>query len=272
MSARDFLAAKAATLRARASRSPAELDALRERAAAMPRPASFGSALAAGHSVAVIAEFKRRSPSAGVLTDEAPGRVVDAYASAGARAASILTDGPDFGGSLDDLAASGEALPLLRKDFVLTAADVLESRHAGASALLLIVALLDDAALRVLLATARAVDLDCLVEVHDEHELTRAINAGAPLIGINNRDLRTLRTDLDVTARLAARARASGALVVSESGIRARRDVERVRDAGAHAVLVGETLLRVRGAERAALLAELAGVPLGVAHAATARA
>ncbi|HUF13999.1 MAG TPA: hypothetical protein VMN78_12925 [Longimicrobiales bacterium] len=261
MSAADFLALKAAAVRSRTRADAAALEALRRAALATATPASFRAALSAGERVAVIAEFKRRSPGAGVLTDESPSEVIAGYAAAGARAASVLTDADDFGGSLDDLrAAAAPSLPSLRKDFIVDEARILEARAAGASAVLLIVAILDDRELRALLDACDAMSLDALVEVHDEAELRRALDAGARLVGVNNRDLRTLRTDLTVTERLAPRLPAD-AILVSESGIRTRADVERVRAAGAAAVLVGEALLLQSGPARAALLGELTSVP-----------
>ncbi|HEX6588388.1 MAG TPA: hypothetical protein VF039_05150 [Longimicrobiales bacterium] len=260
MSAPDFLAAKAAAVRARPQLSPARLDALTRLAIDSPRPASFAAALSAGARVAVIAEYKRRSPSAGPLVDEAPAAVVEGYRAAGARAASVLTDAADFGGSLDDLRVAAPLLPVLRKDFLVRVEDVIEARAAGAAAVLLIAALLDDRELRALVDACTKLSLDALVEVHDGRELARAIGAGARLIGINNRDLRSLRTDLGVTERLAPLA-PRGATIVSESGMRTQADVARARDAGARAVLVGESLLVQRGPARSALLRELADVP-----------
>jgi indole-3-glycerol phosphate synthase len=210
-----------------------------------------------------MAEYKRRSPSAGALAEgEDATDVAGAYVAAGAAALSVLTDEPHFGGRLADLAAvAGRApgVPVLRKDFLVDVVQLYEARAAGAAAALLIAGMLDDQELETLLAEGSAVGLECLVEVHDEAELERAAAAGATLLGINNRDLRTLTTDLATTERLAPRA-PKGAVVVSESGIRTADDVRRVRDAGAHAVLVGEALLRQPAASRAGTLRELAGV------------
>lgn len=260
MSAVDFLARKASAVRDRVVDDAARIERLRRSALETPAPASFAAAISAGSRVAVIAEFKRRSPSAGTLTDEAAASVIAGYAAAGARAASVLTDADDFGGSLDDLGRAAGQLPSLRKDFIVDEVGVLEARAAGASAVLLIAAMLDDRELRELLAACGAMSLDALVEVHDEADLARALETGARLIGVNNRDLRALRTDIRVTERLARRVPAD-AILVSESGIRSRADVERVRDAGAAAVLIGEALLARRGATRARLLAALASVP-----------
>jgi indole-3-glycerol phosphate synthase len=261
----DFLAAKATRVRqGRPEPDGPGDDVLRARCRAAPPAPSLAAALRAGERVAVMAEYKRRSPSAGPLAvGEDPATVAAGYRAAGASALSVLTDTDDFGGTLDDLsavAANERALPVLRKDFIVDGAQLLEARVAGAAAALLIVAMLSDGELRMLLATAREATLECLVEVHSEAELERAVAAGATLLGINNRDLRRLVTDLGVTERLAPRA-PPGAVVVSESGIRSPDDVRRVRDAGAHAVLVGEALLRSPARDRGARLAHLAGVP-----------
>jgi indole-3-glycerol phosphate synthase len=221
---------------------------------------SFEAALRAGGSVAVIAEVKRRSPSAGGIREGASAaEVAQLYAAAGASAVSVLTDADHFGGSLDDLrAARVAAVPLLRKDFVIDVVQVHEARVAGASAVLLIARILGDAALRELHAEAVRVGLDVLVEVHDAAEIERAAAAGARIIGINNRDLATFTTDLDTTVRLAPRVPA-GCVVVAESAIGDAADVARVAAAGADAVLVGEALMRA--ADPAATLRSLASVP-----------
>lgn len=262
-----YLAAKAAAVRAAlAARADVDGDEARllERCRRLLAPPSLSAALSGGDRVAVMAEFKRRSPSAGPLAaGEAPVEVAAAYLDAGAVALSVLTDAQDFHGSLGDLesvAAASPGTPVLRKDFLVHPIQLLEARAAGASAALLIAAMLDDAELADLLDTATELGLEALVEVHTESELERALAAGARLIGINNRDLQRLETDLQVTTRLAPLV-PPGAVVVSESGIRSADDVRRARDAGAHAVLVGEALLRRPAEERVALLAELAGVP-----------
>jgi indole-3-glycerol phosphate synthase len=261
----DFLAAKAERVRRRrAGRDPRADQALRERCAVLPPAPSSSAALRAGDRVAVMAEYKRRSPSAGLLAAaEDPVVVAAGYRAAGAAALSVLTDPDDFGGALADLAAVASTqpgVPVLRKDFIVDAGQLLEARLVGASAALLIVGMIHDRELAELLAAGAGAGLECLVEVHSEAELERAGAAGATLIGINNRDLRRLVSDLAVTERLAPRAPA-GAVIVSESGIRSPDDVRRVRDAGAHAVLVGETLLRAPAVERTARLRELTGVP-----------
>jgi indole-3-glycerol phosphate synthase len=264
VAAGDFLAAKAAAVRRRlAGRSAADDVAPRPDAASRSPVASLSAALRGGSQVAVMAEFKRRSPSAGPLAaGEDPAAVASGYRRAGAAALSVLTDADHFHGSLADLAAVAAAhpsCPVLCKDFIVHRSQLREAREAGAAAALLIVAMLRDHELGALLAAGADLGLECLVEVHSEDELDRAIAAGATLLGINNRDLRRLTTNLAVTDHLAPRA-PDGVVVVSESGIRSPDDVRRVRDAGAHAVLVGEWLLRAPPAERRRRLAALAEV------------
>jgi indole-3-glycerol phosphate synthase len=194
----------------------------------------------------VVAELKRRSPSGGMLRpDLDPGAVATEYEAAGAAAISVLTDGPDFGGSLEDLVAVRAAVevPVLRKDFVVSPVQVAEARVAGADWVLLIAAVFDDAALDEVIDAARRCGAGALVEVHTDADLDRAIAAGAQCIGINNRDLRTLVTDLDTFARLRARVPA-GVVTVAESGARSAADVARLIAEGADAVLVGEALMR----------------------------
>jgi indole-3-glycerol phosphate synthase len=228
--------------------------ALRGAAEAAPAPRPFEAALRAGPNVGLIAEIKRRSPSAGPIRPElAVAEVARAYAAAGAAALSVLTDREYFGGSLEDLAAAREAvaLPILRKDFVVDEAQIWEARAAGADAVLLIVRILDDARLRELHALARGLGLGVLVEVHDRAELERALAAGARVVGVNNRDLDTFRTDLDVTLSLSGSLPAADVLV-AESGIRGPEDVDRLAAAGVDAVLVGESLMRSPDVEAAA--------------------
>jgi indole-3-glycerol phosphate synthase len=205
----------------------------------------FAAALA-GRGIAVIAEFKRRSPSAGALA-EAPDltAVVQAYERGGASALSVLTEGPNFGGSLADLKEAKAAcgLPVLRKDFVLDPYQLHEARAAGADAVLLIVAALEQAELERLHALAGELGLDALVEVHDAEELHRAGAAGARLIGVNNRDLRDFAVDVRRTFSLLDQM-PSEALVVSESGIAEASQLAELQASGVAAVLVGETLMR----------------------------
>jgi indole-3-glycerol phosphate synthase/phosphoribosylanthranilate isomerase len=215
---------------------------------AAPTPTSrraFGAALGRTGQVNVIAEFKRRSPSRGVIkADVDPIRVAQAYEIGGAAALSVLTDEPFFGGSITDLreARMATLLPTLRKDFVVDPYQVGESVLAGADAILLIVAALTDAELRNLHAAALEARLEVLVEVHDRAELERALRAGARIVGVNNRDLRTMTVNLDTALSLAA-AIPDDVVAVAESGIRGGEDIVRLRDAGYDAFLVGEHLM-----------------------------
>lgn len=207
--------------------------------------------------IAVIAEVKRRSPSRGALAmDLDPEQMARAYASGGAACLSVLTDEPHFGGSAADLAAARAAsgLPALRKDFTVAAADLYDARAMGADAVLLIVAALSDAELAEFLRIGAALGLSCLVEVHDEDELSRALEAEATLIGINQRDLRTFEVDGERACRLAG-AIPDGIVTVAESGIRTSEDVRRLVEAGFDAMLVGEAL--VTSADPAAALGGL---------------
>jgi indole-3-glycerol phosphate synthase len=235
---------------------------LRARAEAAGPVRPFAAALRrADGAVALIGEYKRRSPSAGSLGGGVgPGPVARAYAQAGASALSVLTDRDYFGGGLADLVAAraAAALPVLRKDFVIDEVQLWEARAAGADAALLIVRVLDDAALAGLLEACRGLDLAALVEVHDAAELERALVAGADIIGINNRDLATFRTHLGLSLALAPHV-PKDRLVVAESGIRGPADVERLGEAGVDAVLVGETLMRA--ADARAVAAGLVGRP-----------
>ena len=231
----------------------AEIEALRHRARdfrdaaeALDAPRPFAAALRRDGEVALIAEIKRRSPSAGWIRPGAsPAEVARAYEAAGAASLSVLTDGEFFGGSLDDLreARATVALPVLRKDFILDPVQVWQARAAGADAVLLIVRILDDAELVDLHRLAGELGLGVLVEVHSAEELDRALAAGAEVIGVNNRDLATFRTDLSVVLDLAGRVPADRTLV-AESGIRTPEDVDRLGAVGVHAILVGESLMR----------------------------
>jgi indole-3-glycerol phosphate synthase len=216
----------------------------------------FRDALAA-EGIGVIAEFKRRSPSAGELR-RAPdlAELLGAYERGGAVAASVLTEGPNFGGSLDDLrrARAVCGLPLLRKDFIVDPYQLYEALAAGADAVLLIVAALDEQELPSLHAHASKLGLDVLVEVHDRAELARALEAGAEIVGVNNRDLRDFSVDVGRTETLAGEI-PPGVLAVSESGIRDSAQLWRLQELGLAAVLVGETLMRSQDPQRA--LAEL---------------
>lgn len=220
--------------------------------------------------VALIAEVKKASPSLGVIrADFDPVRIAQEYETAGASCLSVLTDERFFQGSLSYLRAIRAAvgLPLLRKDFIIDERQILEAIEWGADAILLIVAILDQDRLRRFHDLATGAGLAALVEVHDAPELERALAVGARLVGVNNRDLKTFQVDLATTERLAARmrevasgpaSRADGCLLVAESGIHTRADVERLARAGAGAILVGESLMRHGniGAKVAELLGE----------------
>jgi indole-3-glycerol phosphate synthase len=217
-----------------------------ERQLATAPPRDFRAALAAGPGVRLIAEIKKASPSAGVLlADFDPPAIARTYAAAGAAALSVLTDGPFFEGSLADLRAVRAAveLPILRKDFLLDRYQLLEARVAGADAVLLIAEILDDAALAGLLRESAALGMHALVELYDPANLPRILNAGARIIGINNRDLRSFTTRLEHTLELAPLVPAD-CILVSESGIRSPDDIRRLAAAGVHAVLIGETFMR----------------------------
>lgn len=202
-------------------------------------------------NVALIAEIKQASPSAGVICpDFDPVRIAREYEAGGASCLSVLTDEQFFQGSLAYLKQVREtvSLPLLRKDFIIDPRQILEAVAWGADAVLLIVAILSDAQLASYRALAEEAGLSALVEVHDEAELRRALQAGATVIGVNNRNLKTFKVDLATTERLAAALRClpggPDKLLVSESGIHTRGDVERLARGGAHAILVGESLMR----------------------------
>jgi indole-3-glycerol phosphate synthase len=232
--------------------------ALEGRLAVAPPVRDFFAAVAAPGAIRLIAEFKRKSPSAGELRpDDSIEEIVRGYAAAGAAALSVLTDAVGFGGSLVDLESARVAvsLPVLRKEFVVDRYQVLEARAHGADALLLIAECLDDCLLRSLYREILDLGMTPLVELHDPVHLSRVLDLGATLIGINNRDLRTMKTDLEQVLRLRDRVPPE-CVLVAESGIRSRADVERLEQAGIGAMLVGESLLRSPdpGAAAAALL------------------
>ena len=230
-----------------AAKRAAPAEALAAQAAAVGRPVrSLHGALISGPRPRVIAEIKRRSPSKGeIRADFDPCAIAKSYADAGAAALSVLTDEHWFGGHLDFLREIRGLveLPILRKDFVIDAYQLDETRLVGADAVLLIVAALPGEALARLHAEARARGLEVLVEVHDAAELEAAIAIDARVIGINNRDLRTFEVDLATTERLAPRV-GEGRVVVAESGIFTGADLRRLEAAGAHAYLIGESLMR----------------------------
>ena len=235
-----------------ASRVPTRLDGR----------ARFEAALSAAGRPNVIAECKRRSPSRGILrADYRPEAIATAYERNGAAAVSVLTEPTFFDGSLDDLRAVRAAvdIPVLRKDFIVTPYQLLEAAAAGADAVLLIVAALDDAELVALHARAAELGIGVLVEVHDEDELDRAARAGATVVGVNNRNLRTLEVDIEASHRLAGRMPA-GAIGVAESGLRTSADLARLGAAGYRAFLIGETFMTATD-PGAALRDLLAGAP-----------
>lgn len=228
---------------------------LRSRADA-DRPRGFLRALRAGaerEGVALIAEIKRASPSKGLIrADFDPPALALAYERGGASCLSVLTDAPSFQGSEAFLvsARAAAALPVIRKDFLVDPWQVLESRALGADAVLVIMAMVDDALASDLMQNAEALGMDALVEVHDRAELERALRLGAVFVGVNNRDLRTFETRLQTTAELAAEA-PSSVFLVSESGLFTSDEVREVGGYGARAVLVGESLMREEDVEAA---------------------
>ena len=240
--------------------SPGELEQL----AAGRRGAGvrFGDALAAP-GIRIIAECKRRSPSRGILRqDYDTEAIATGYQASGAAAVSVLTEPTFFDGSLDHLRAVRKAvtLPVLRKDFIVTPFQILEAAAAGADAVLLIVASLDQAELRALSQEARRLNLDALVEVHDRRELDRALDAGATIVGVNSRNLRTLEVSLDVFDRLAGHI-PDGVVAVAESGLRTADDLRRLSTLRYDAFLIGERFMTMPdpGAALAGLLREAGG-------------
>jgi indole-3-glycerol phosphate synthase len=251
-----------ASHRARAAGDDRVLDDLVEQAKATPPPRDFAAALR-GDGLSCIAEIKRRSPSKGDLDPGLqPELVAKEYVAGGAACLSVLTDTDYFGGSPADLAPARQAsgLPVLRKDFTVQEADVADTRLMGGDAVLLIVAALDDEALKRCATLAAELGLAALVEVHDAPELERALAAGSRIVGVNQRDLRTFQVDRERACAL-ARDIPADVLAVAESGIRDASDARRLADAGYDAILVGETL--VRADDRAGQLRELVGHPVG---------
>ncbi len=258
--------------RARAAADRRDVHALIAAAEVTGDPRGFASALAtrSGHELAIIAEIKRRSPSKGDLDPGLdPAGVAGQYAEGGATCLSVLTDERHFGGSQADLASAraASALPVLRKDFTVCEADVCDARIMGADAVLLIVAALSDAQLVALSILAHELELDALVEVHDEAELDRALEAGATLIGVNQRDLSTFAVDPRRAVALAPHFPPE-VVAVAESGITGRDDLSRLADAGYQAALIGEFL--VKAPDRRQAVADLTGLPVGTRAAARA--
>ena len=244
--------------RRRASKDERRRDDLLDAVGNLAPTRAFAEALR-GDSLRVIAEIKRKSPSKGALSiDLDPQVVAQEYASGGASAISVLTDEPHFSDSESDLKAARDAvdLPILRKDFTVDERDVLDARLMGADAVLLIAAALSDLEIRSFLALAHEVGLDALVEVHDGVELDRALAAGARVVGVNQRDLRTFEVDMDRCVSLASLI-PSEIVAVAESGVRDAKDAERLAAAGYNAVLVGESV--VTASRRSAAVSALAG-------------
>jgi indole-3-glycerol phosphate synthase len=241
---RTIVAATGRIVETRREREP--LAALERRAAsARPRGADFEAALGLTDRVNVIAECKRRSPSKGVLaTDYDPVRIARQYEQGGAAAISVLTEPTFFDGALEHLTAvrSSVVLPLLRKDFIVDQYQLFEARAAGADAVLLIVAALEQAELMALQKRAWDLELATLVEVHDEAELARAVDSGARVVGVNNRNLRTLAVDVSASDRLASRI-PRDVVAVSESGLKSRDELEHLAAVGYRAFLIGERFM-----------------------------
>jgi indole-3-glycerol phosphate synthase len=228
---------------AKRARPEAEMRRASEEA---PPPRNFFAALAAPGPIKLIAEVKKASPSAGLIRENFnPVEIGRTYERHGASCISVLTDEQYFAGSLDNLRAVREAvaIPCLRKDFIVDKYQLYEARAAGADAALLIAECLDDCNLRALFNEAVALGMTPLVELYDAENLKRVFDAGATLIGVNNRDLRTFQTDLEHTLRLRERI-PDECVLVAESGIRTRADVKRLEAAGVDAILVGESLMR----------------------------
>jgi len=222
------------------------LEELEAQAAEAPPVRDFRAALDGRGAISLIAEVKKASPSAKVIREDfEPVSIARAYQDHGASCISVLTDVPYFQGHLSYLARirASVAIPLLRKDFLIDEYQVVEARVAGADAVLLIAEILDDATMARLLGRARELGMAALVEFHDLDNLPRVLAAGADLVGVNNRDLRTFTTDLDRTLRVRDQV-PEGVLLVSESGIHGREQVERLQAAGVDAILVGESLMR----------------------------
>jgi indole-3-glycerol phosphate synthase len=229
-----------------AAKATEPVDDLKTRTADTPATRPFATALQ-GTGIGLIAEVKKASPSRGLLrSDFDPVALAQTYAEAGAAAISVLTDEKHFQGSLEHLRSIRETQPdgppLLRKDFLFDEYQLYEARCSGADAVLLITAILDPALLSELIDISRSLGMESLVEVHDEPELERALTAGARIIGVNNRDLRTFEVDLTTTERL-ARLVPAGRTIVAESGIFSRADIRRLAACGVHAVLIGEALV-----------------------------
>ena len=236
-----------------------DIHALEARLAEAPPPRPFAASLRHADRLGLIAEVKKASPSKGLIApDFDAGRQAAIYQDSGADCLSVLTEPDFFQGSLDDLtqARAATSKPIIRKEFILDPIQIAEARLAGADCILLIVSILKDWEIRQLKTTAHRYGMDALVEVHDEDEARRAVFNGCDFVGINNRDLKTFHVDLDTTARLRPLF-SDNAIVVGESGVFTRDDARRLRDAGADALLVGESLMK--SGDAATAIAELLG-------------
>lgn len=222
------------------------IETLKEQCKKRQRTKSFGAALKSNTNIRIIAEIKKASPSLGVIREDFnPVEIARLYEANGASAISVLTDENFFQGSLSYLTAVKKSvnLPVLRKDFIIDPYQIYEARFAGADAILLIAAILSKEKIQRFLELANALDMDCLVEVHSELELKMVLQTDANIIGINNRDLTTFKTDLETTIRLRPMIPV-GKIVVSESGIKKRTDIEKLMKNGVNSVLVGEILMK----------------------------
>ncbi len=227
------------------SKATRPLSSIRQKLRNSDQPRDFFAAVSEPGDIRLIAEFKRRSPSAGEICPGAePADIVRGYEKSGAAALSVLTDGEDFGGCIDDLilARKASSLPVLRKEFIIDSYQVNEARLYGADAVLLIAECLDDCLLRSLYREIIDLGMTPLVELHSEENLSRVLDLGATLIGINNRNLVTMKTDIGHVLKLQEKV-PSECVLVAESGIRTRADVEQLEAAGVQAILVGESLL-----------------------------
>jgi indole-3-glycerol phosphate synthase len=244
----DVLAKICATTRetVAAAKSRTPISELESQAADAPAVRDFVSALKNAPDIGLIAEVKKASPSAGIIrADFDPVTIAQTYANAGASCISCLTDEPYFQGKLEYLAAIRQVvdIPIMRKDFILDRYQVVEARAAGADCILLIAECLNDCEMRDLYFYASELGMECLIELYDPDNLDRVLKLDAPLVGINNRNLKTFETDLNHTIELGKQV-PSSTVLVAESGIRTRADVEYLKAGGARAILVGETLMR----------------------------
>ena len=229
-----------------ALRDDISIEELREIASDQAPPRGFTKAIQNTSGTALICEVKKASPSKGIISEDFdPAAIAKAYETGGAACLSVLTDGPGFMGSNDIFKTVRRAtdLPLLRKDFMIDPIQITESRAMGADCVLIILAMIDDDTAKDLIEEATRLGMDALIETHDEAELARAVALGAPLIGINNRDLRTFETTLDTFEKLAGQA-PKEATLIAESGIFTKADIERLAKGGAQGYLIGESLMR----------------------------